>query len=194
MFEKLLKRNYPDLNREQRRRLMQRSSKSIGRKQSIEDIARGIQNDLDKIGVLSLSASSNNILLWSHYAAGHSGICLEFLATETTPFFGRAQQVDYQVEYPRVYLHDDPEWHIKSFLLTKANAWTYEEEWRIIDTNSPGERVFSEELLVGVILGARIASEDRDYVLNLVEHRKSPIKIYQASVNKGSYSITIDDY
>jgi hypothetical protein len=196
MFEELLERNYPNyknLNREQRRNLIQKYKK-VARKRSIEDITWGIQNDLNERGVLSLSASNNNILLWSHYAAGHSGICLQFLAMENTPFFNRAQRVDYLIDYPQVHLHDDPLWHIKSFLLTKANDWNYEQEWRIIDTDGPGEKVFSEELLVGVILGARIASEDRDYILNLVERRKAPIKIYQASINKGSYSLTIDDY
>jgi len=132
--------------------------------------------------------------MWSHYAYGHQGICLQFLGTKTIPFFGKAQPVEYSREYPKVNLFgDSPESQVKSFLLTKAANWRYEEEWRIIDyENGPGEKGFPEELLVGVILGARIPTEDKDYVLHLIKCRRFPVKIYQASVNVGTYSLNIE--
>ncbi len=98
-------------------------------------------------------------------------------------------------EYHKVdLLRDSKEHHIKSFLLTKAADWCYEEEWRIFDTNGPGERFFPEELLVGVILGALMSAEDKKYVVNLIGKRNFAVKIYQASVSKGSFSLDIEAY
>ncbi len=154
-----------------------------------------LQQDVDRLGVLSLSASYRDVLLWSHYAAGHSGLCLKFLATDSTLFFGRARRVEYLPEYPKVdLLRDSKEHRRKSFLLTKAADWCYEKEWRIFDTNGPGERLFPEELLVGVILGALMSPEDKKYVVSLIGKRNFPVKIYQASVSKGSFSLDIEAY
>ena len=84
--------------------------------------------------------------------------------------------------------------HIKSFLLTKTHDWSYEEEWRIIEPKGPGKWAFPKELLVGVILGSKMSAEDKKYIITLVRQRESAIKIYQASINKGSYSVDINDY
>ena len=188
LFGKMLRKKRPDLNRKQRRRL---SATGVRLVPSIEEITLGIQDDIDKIGVLSLSESEYNILLWSHYAASHSGIGLKFIAEEDTTFFGRAQKVQYQTNYPQVHLHDDPELHVRSFLLTKAQNWSYEQEWRIIETDGPGEKAFPENLLVGVILGVRMQPEDRDFVIDLVKQRKSPVEIYQVNIKEGSFLLDI---
>jgi hypothetical protein len=191
LFGKLIRENRPDLNREQRRRLRELGVRHVGHNPSLEEITCGIQDDIDKLGVLSLSASDNNILLWSHYAASHSGICLQFLAEDNTLFFGRAQKVQYLTEYPRVHLHDDPELHVKSFLLSKAYDWSYEQEWRIIDENGPGEKKFPEDLLIGVILGVHMSTKDKNFIINLLRKRKHQVRIYQAIISKGSFSLEI---
>ena len=122
----------------------------------------------------------------------HSGICLKFLAEENTPLFVGAQKVEYLTEYPQVHLYDDPRWHIKSFLLTKAYDWSYEQEWRIIDTKGRGNKSFPDNLLTGVILGVRMLPEDRDYMVNLIKQRKSPVEIYQANIKEGSFSLEFE--
>jgi len=59
---------------------------------------------------------------------------------------------------------------VNALILTKASDWAYEDEWRVIDHETgPGLKAFPEELLVGVILGARMAPDDRRYVAGLVE-------------------------
>jgi hypothetical protein len=79
--------------------------------------------------------------------------------------------------------------------LTKAIEWEYEEEWRIIDyDNGPGEKVFPDELLVGVILGVRMPSATREYIVNLLKQRRSPVKIYEGTLSKSSYSLEIKVY
>lgn len=195
IYEELIQRFLPHLSLEQRKAKIAQDIARMNPNDFIKAITHSLQQDVDRLGVLSLSATDRDILLWSHYGAGHSGLCLQFLATEHTTFFVRAQPVQYSTEYPIVFLPDSPQKQVESFLLTKACDWKYEKEWRIIEhDNGPGKQVFPEELLVGVILGAWMSPEDKDYVVNLVGMRKSPVKIYQASVSKGSYSLDIKLY
>jgi Protein of unknown function (DUF2971) len=193
-FMEWTKKLNPELNRADRRSEVNQYLK-LNRETLLEGITRLLQNDVNKLGVLSLSLSYSNVLLWSHYAASHSGICLKFLGTDSTPFFGRAQRVEYSPEYPKAdLLRDTKEHHIKSFLLTKAIAWNYEEEWRIINTKGSGESFFPANLLVGVILGALMPYDDKEYVVNLLKRRKYSVEIYEASINKGSYSLDFKPY
>jgi hypothetical protein len=61
-----------------------------------------------RIGLYCLSEHNDSILMWSHYAADHSGYCLEFEATDHTPFFGAAQQFKYDSQFPVVDFFTTP--------------------------------------------------------------------------------------
>ena len=43
----------------------------------------------EKIGLHCLSESNDRIMMWSHYANDHRGFCMQFLATDSTPFSSR---------------------------------------------------------------------------------------------------------
>lgn len=155
-----------------------------------------LQKDINQLGVLSLSATCKNILLWSHYAASHTGICLKFGASSKTPFFGLAQQVKYKSSYPEIgLLKHSPHEQAQAFLLTKAKDWGYEEEWRIIDhKEGSGQKHFPEELLLEVILGAKITSQNKDNVLGWLSERKYPVQVSQATLSSGSYSLDVSPF
>jgi hypothetical protein len=189
----LVKRYLPNLNRNQRRSRVKGDLDRLDRDEFIPLITKGLQDGVDNCGVLSLSATDKNILLWSHYAAGHTGLCLKFIATSYTEFFGTAQPVEYKDTYPEIeLLTNSPDQQIQAFLLTKATAWKYEEEWRIIDHDGgPADKVFPEELLAEVILGARMLQEDKDVVASWVSKRKTPVKLSQASIIPGSFALII---
>lgn len=159
-------------------------------------VASELQKDVERLGVLSLSSTCKNNLLWSHYAASHTGICLKFIATEYTPFFGQAQQVKYRSTYPQIgILKHSPDKQVEAFLLTKAKDWKYEEEWRIIDhVNGSGRKDFPDELLVEVVFGARIDPKDKEEVLSWISKRKKPVQVSQAILSSGSYSLEILPY
>jgi hypothetical protein len=145
--------------------------------------------------VLSLAASSTGLLLWAHYSAGHTGLCLQFRGTSDASFFGRAQKVAYSTTCPEVDPVLDTDRLVDALLLTKARDWAYEEEWRIIDHETgPGLKTFPEELLVGVILGARMTADDRRYVADLVEKRRRQVQLYEAVVSEGQFALNIRPY
>src|SRR5208282_4694040 len=65
-------------------------------------------------------------LMWGHYAASHTGICLEFDA-RCYPF-PEVEKVEYRTTYPA--------WDLSTVyyepLITKSMHWAYEAEWRLI--------------------------------------------------------------
>ncbi|MCX5815663.1 MAG: DUF2971 domain-containing protein [Proteobacteria bacterium] len=161
----------------------------------LRQVTDGFQKAVNGIGVLSLSATDRNILLWSHYAEGHTGLCLKFMATDQTPFFGRALPVNYVSDYPKIPITSPAGEQIDAFLLTKAIDWHYEQEYRIIDhDDGAGGKIFPAEFLVGVILGARMTPDDKTAVVAWAAERKCHMEVLEASIASGSFSLEIRPY
>jgi hypothetical protein len=150
-----------------------------------------------RIGVCCMTDRKENILMWSHYAGQHTGFCLEFQTDD--PFFQRVRHVNYPPsgKVPCVNVLT-PEWNktIASgteALLTKAEGWAYEHEWRIIDLeNGAGPRQFPPEALHGVILGCRVHDEDKKQALEWCKGRTPRPILYQAHEKKAEYGLDIE--
>jgi hypothetical protein len=120
-----------------------------------------------RLGVFCMTANKESILMWSHYAANHSGFLLEF-STEGSEFFWRAMEVDYKPSRLCLNLVEKPAPNMYTeSLRRKADVWGYEQEWRIIDAvNGPGIQRFPPEALTSAHLGCRITPENRNKIMN----------------------------
>lgn len=86
-----------------------------------------------ELGILCLTNEPKNLLMWSHYAASHAGICIGYDASFQP--FCTAKSVKYTSERPQVPLIENPivnEAIIDSIFLSKSPHWKYEGEWRSI--------------------------------------------------------------
>jgi hypothetical protein len=94
-------------------------------------------------GVLSLSERHESVLMWSHYAENHQGICIGF--DTDRDFFGLAGQVAYREEMPFSDLltrtGEGAERILEAALLTKSTDWSYEREWRVLKSKRPLEEI-----------------------------------------------------
>ena len=117
-----------------------------------------------QIGVLCLSETNDSILMWSHYADCHRGVCLAYDTNDK--FFVNAQPVQYQRERPRVDpIVQSEEQMLDNAIFTKSDAWAYEKEWRILHyQHGPGERQSPHACLKAVILGVAVSSTNRRLV------------------------------
>lgn len=143
-------------------------------------------------GILSLTSNRDDILMWSHYADSHKGICLEFDTRIPDSPFALAQPVNYKTIFDD-YTFDadfDATQVSESVSLTKSRHWKYEKEWRVIGSKS-GACKFPPESLIGVIAGCNIPPADYDWLENLLAQRKEPTKLYRAIQNKDSFSLSI---
>jgi hypothetical protein len=87
-----------------------------------------------QVGILSLTRSRENLLMWAHYAEQHHGVvveidtaCQEFLVPAASG--QEAREVRYSACRPRLMLED--ELRFEPFF-TKSPQWAYEEEYRIV--------------------------------------------------------------
>ena len=119
-------------------------------------------------GVFSLSEPNNNILMWSHYADEHRGICLEFARSETNTL-GNPEHcvpVCYSLDVPTFMpreLEEQPA--VSKVLTTKGLYWEYEAEWRVISHQSNTALPFPGDL-TGVIFGFAMPQRDRETVIS----------------------------
>jgi Protein of unknown function (DUF2971) len=100
----------------------------------------------EKVGVLCFSEKCDDILMWSHYAKSHTGLCVEFSRSQYLTF---ALKVQYVEEYPTLDFFKttgdmqspfDAQWVADRLYLSKATDWKYEKEWRLLAFVGPHRR------------------------------------------------------
>jgi len=88
---------------------------------------------IELIGVLCLTTSPDNLLMWAHYAQNHTGICLGF-DSGFEPF-STAHPVHYQegraLVAPLNTVSREQQL-VEKVLFVKSPHWRYESEWRCI--------------------------------------------------------------
>jgi hypothetical protein len=162
-------------------------------------------------GILSLSDTCDNILMWSHYAKNHEGFVIGFKNTgfDLNSINGREflmpQKVVYQNELPILNLEKminkimDYDESIKWFG-TKSSHWSYENEWRLIMGLSSYETVkinaeplpihllqFDPDLIDSVILGVNMDRKIEDKIIEICNKRN--IKILKAVKSLNEYAL-----
>lgn len=143
----------------------------------------------EQIGVLCVSASCTDILMWSHYADSHGGVCLEF-DTSFSPF-KVLREVGYKPERTAVRLmQDDGNVMAEKSVLSKSLRWEYEKEWRYINYLGPVALPFDSPALTGIILGARISKENLQRVRRWALRAPQAV-LYQAVPHRTKYEMTI---
>lgn len=167
-------------------------------------------------GVLSLSRTKENLLLWSHYADSHTGYVIEF--DETNNFFQNNPEkglfkpilVSYTSQRPILKRSDITELgsifdfnfeDLAKLLGQKAIDWAYEEEVRVFrnihSLPSSGSDSYQIKLvqippdaIVGIYLGANITGSVQQKIINACRKNSLNISIYKALLSNDSYSLT----
>ena len=190
----LYKKFCPDLSRTERRERARADIKQVDTDEFLQTMTNGLQRALNDVGVLCLSEFRNDVVMWSHYAASHAGLCLGFRVAADASFFARAQPVCYSEEYPSIdMLNDLPQKQVEAFILTKAKGWTYEHEWRIVDHDTgPGENAFISGALCEIVFGSKMEKSDRAFVRECIAERAQLVKFYEAHPAAGTYALSIE--
>ncbi len=168
---------------------------------SPEKIKTDTQSQLNKIiegtGFHSFTKWHKDLLMWSHYADGHRGVCMIFSTAHDLDTFINALPVTYQQTLPVIeYSQKLGGEFVRKAFLTKAKPWKYEDERRIICPNLAKKYLrFNPEALVGLVLGANISAENEAAVRGLVDERVAnglpTLKIYRAYQSENEYKIRV---
>lgn len=190
----ILFETYNHLNRQDRKVLWQTSKKKLMKTFHIE-VEQLMREDIQHHGVTCFSEVYDQMLMWSHYAKSHSGICLGFDLVEL--FYEISQnthpermvrKVVYQDKIsPIKYLEARQEATIR-WMTTKSAMWEYEKEIRItltfLDLNEDqlNFQKISKESFNSVYLGSQIHPDDEESVRNICMTTYPKIKIYKMSL------------
>lgn len=159
------------------------------------------------IHILSLSQINDNILMWSHYASNHKGICLCFKAELKDEKLGlylnseflQLYEVKYQKKFPNPI--NMLEINMKTFidfLTTKYIDWKYEKEWRLFVQNTDEKdklsfKQFNKDSLEGIIFGLYTPTDCIKKIYETVKKHYLDegynINFYKCKWIEGKYSI-----
>lgn len=115
----------------------------------IDSFMEGMNLIIERNGIVSLSETPRNILMWAHYANQHEGMCIGYKRSafekisisEKYPEFRIAQTIPVKVNYDNCRFSDEflEEYDHKNYkeiltnhYLTKSDEWIYEKEHRCI--------------------------------------------------------------
>lgn len=165
---------------------------------SLPELSREMMEEMPsliskKAGICCFSAEKDILLMWAHYASSHTGVCFKFKADSYTPFFGEAQEVEYSKYRPSANLfNEDLSANAVATFLTKDDTWSYEKEYRLVGYNrKPGIYKYPEDLLEGIILGARIDPSHADLIKNMVKKSQKSINLFRARLSDAKFRIDI---
>jgi len=162
-----------------------------------QEIKNHLNKAIDSTGVHSFAASPRSLLMWSHYADSHKGVCLVYETAKDLDTFVKALPVEYSKLFPVIqYSQDIAGDLIRKAFLTKASDWYYERERRIFENGRAGQYMaYAPKALVGVILGARISQNDESMVRGLLverEQKRHPsLDLYRATCQESAYAVKV---
>ena len=147
---------------------------------------------IENIGICCFSSLCDSILMWSHYADYHKGICLKFDILKDPDFFFNPLVVQYTKILPGCYFLNKNQEEMEKVVQRKFSDWSYESEVRILksaedlqnnkkptDKDENRSRIFNfnNNALVEVIFGDKTDEKTIEYIKNLCNnHDKRHVK------------------
>jgi len=154
----------------------------------------GYESHIRSWGVICFTEVPDSILMWSHYADLHRGICLGFCGREEAenPNDIALYQVVYEEEYPE--LDFSKIWYkdgLAKILWTKHVGWAHEQEWRLIHADVAANRLIDYPgRLNKIIFGLRTTQADR-YLVKSILKAEEDVEYFEVVQDDRKYKLHI---
>lgn len=159
-------------------------------------VERSREDWLRRIGATCFSEKNSNLLMWSHYADGGRGLCLEF-DTAYDPMT-RARPVGYPPAFPLldpipILLEDDFSGFIDLFC-TKSQLWNYEEEWRALHSKAGTSFGYEARALKALYFGPEASLIDINLVCLILHGQNPDVRLLQGTRSESSYAVEFTEF
>jgi len=169
-----------------------------------DSINQSIQSIISvMLGVACFTPHPDCMLMWSHYGDQHRGVCVGFdtellLAnaprnSEGNPLYEDIVEVKYTSIRPK---SGDRDMYYK-----KSDEWKYENEYRIISTMKKGIPSWGAGVwnipicaIKEVIIGARVPSDLKENIINLIKTISFEIAIKIVVLHMERFELLIENY
>ena len=158
-----------------------------------EEVNSLVQHEFDNLrdefAIFCLSERNDNILMWSHYADRHSGICLEYECDKINNLILPVIYSNNIIDLSEDILNDNYSAIFKGALI-KANDWIYEKEWRILHKNL---NIGGDGFLIkfprvkSIYLGCNVNKNDKATITELANEKG--IDLYQMKMKKDKFEL-----
>lgn len=158
----------------------------------------------EQMKVCSFCESNNHLLMWGHYAANHTGFCVEYDIQRWD-----SEDIRRRILYPVIYQRHRYEAtdHLIQGLnkkegfnplyaiicgSTKSAEWQYEKEWRLIVNlgDSFPQQNYRMECQSKVFLGCRIKEDQKSRILQICAKKGLPV--FQARQSRAYYELDFE--
>lgn len=143
----------------------------------------------ENYGICCFSKKNDDVLLWSHYAEMHRGVCLGFeSALDPDTFDGF--DVRYTNDFRSVDYFINPRKAFNHLILTKAKAWEYEAEYRLF-RDSKGKVNYDRNALTEVHFGWKCPIDRQRAVCEILNEKGQlqALDMYRAVPRQNSFSL-----
>jgi len=173
-------------------------------KQVTDGLKRAIekkQNEcLHNLGCTCFSETNSHLLMWSHYANGHKGMCLEF--DTSVELFNKVYNVSYSDEFPKfnpvnvILNKNNKEFNRDTFepLLTKFICWGYEQEWRAFHKEPNKLYTYPVGSLKSVYFGVSTERADMEIVCLILLGQNKKVKFYRGTKSTKKFEIEFEEF
>lgn len=171
-----------------------------GRQTALE----GLLSTLYAQGICCFSATGpENVLLWSHYAEKHTGICLEFnlttpcklqlLKTSAIPqTLLTPQPIRYDANLPKPNIFRNTDSELTIALLTKSPEWDYENEYRSMSLNYIGLVKYPPWELSAIFSGCKMLEKEFDELKSTIRRMKYQPRLFKTMKKKDTFGFDFD--
>lgn len=161
---------------------------------------------ISDLKLLCLAEAHDNILMWAHYSKNHTGVVLELKCIEKLDSaWGAARPVRYEANMPLLLDEDKLVALMSGFgnlgedqvfensVYVKAADWSYEREWRLVGgrdrTKLTEDFAFYPNEISAVYLGCRIAPQDSEEIVKIVESKYPHATIYMGRKSERRFAV-----
>jgi hypothetical protein len=150
------------------------------------------------------------ILMWSHYGAKHSGVRLKFILNTSARYPYFLKKVLYSkervgVDFTNTADTKENKEAIIEAVRTKSEGWSYEKEYRLFALPSDCQEVkgddgevrsfmkFNPEIILQIDFGINSPKEEIERIMRLARFEYPHVKIRKATYHKCDYALTYED-
>lgn len=155
-------------------------------------------SELTHVGIYSLAAKQDDLLMWAHYADQHKGFVIGFDSTQLTET-ERMQvvEVTYVDRYEELELAqikiagaEDLPAHLRTIAARKGFRWQEEHEWRLV---FPFSRIAVNMPMqpVEVIFGHRMQTAQRETLHQLISQTYRDVEFFTAEPSISEFRLEL---
>ena len=116
----------------------------------------------DSYGISCFSLTSTEILMWTHYANNHQGVCIEVDIDLNQNANISFEPIKYNEHIPWLKKETGENLESKTILCSKIKKWDYEQEIRAFCDGKNTSHIFGE--ITQIFLGTKIGQTNKDLI------------------------------